>query len=75
MNGTVAKVSRRQLRRAFGPAAIASLSNGSTQIQRIDHGLGQLAHALELQRQAVLALTEIRNRSLWGRLRWLVMGR
>ncbi len=75
MNGSAVKVQRRELRRAFGPEAVASLGEGSAKIQHIDEGLAQLAQALELQRQAILALTEIRNRSFLGRLRWLVTGR
>lgn len=75
MSGAAAKVSRRQLRRAFGPDVVASLGEGSSKIQHIDQGLAQMAQSLELQRQAIIALAEVRNRGLFGRLAWLVVGR
>ena len=68
MSATVAKSKRRELRRAFGPAAVDTVSH-------IDQGLDNLTKSCELQRQAIVSLVEWRNRPLWGRFVWLVTGR
>jgi len=75
MSGAIAKATRRDLRRAFGSSAVSTITTQSEQLRHIDRALQGQAKALELQRQAIVALVEWRNRSLFGRLRWLVTGR
>lgn len=82
MNGSAAKSFRRDLRRAFGPHAVASLQRQDQQIHEtrtaVGHDIGVLIGKVEaVERQ--LAVVESNGhgfvrQSFRQRMRWLLLG-
>lgn len=67
MSQSAARVSRRDLRRAFGTEAVALVEQQSASLGKLAEGCVALAGRVQ-------DLEGVRDRGFWGRLRWLVRG-
>lgn len=82
MSAVQAKAARRDVRRAFGPAAIDVLNGNAAAVQELQQRFSELAgaHVIAVKcHDALVArvhhLEGIINRPLLGRLRWLLTGK
>ena len=82
MSGSAVKATRHAIRKAFGPEALESIAQQAAQTRQLYVEFQGLASHLEtvknsvfMQDEAVGHLKRLAwRRSLWGRLKWLVLG-
>ena len=82
MNGSTAKQTRRDIRRAMGPQALDLVGSQAHAIadtsRRLAHTVALVADVDGRQQNTerwVQQLLAIRTRGFWGRLTWLLCGR
>jgi hypothetical protein len=80
--GAFPVVSRRQIRRAFGPEALDTIERQGAAIEQLARATGQdfervgnSLQALETAINAIKPTQGVLTRPFLGRLRWLVTGR